>query len=164
MCVPNGPLFQQKVYDWPHFSGFLYRWPHFSAVSRHMHIFFVQRFFEAACSLGIQCIDCDICLTIRNKWVQKSKGSIWMGQHFRRSSIWMVLFFKGQEYEWGRLRNTGSNTCTTITHKLPTPRDSLLSAWRMWILRYPNKRQLWSDKPDSQADLNHCTLRSTELM
>ena len=48
-----GPLFQQKVYDWPHFSGLVYERPHFSDVSRYMHIFFVQRFFEAACSLGI---------------------------------------------------------------------------------------------------------------
>ena len=33
-------------------------------------------------------------LSTSNKWVQKSKGSIWMGQHFRWSSIWMGLFFQ----------------------------------------------------------------------
>ena len=46
-----GPFFQQKVYNWPHFSGLVYERPHFSDVSRYMHIFFIQRFFEAACSL-----------------------------------------------------------------------------------------------------------------
>ena len=61
-----GPLFQQKVYDlWSHFSGLgpikvlmgpssglVYERPHFSDVSRYMQIFFVQRFFKAACFLG----------------------------------------------------------------------------------------------------------------
>ena len=84
------PLFQQKVYDWPHFSELVYERPHFSDVSRYMHIC-----FEAACSLSIQWIDWYICLTTSNKWVQKkSKGSIWMGQHFRRFSIWMGPFLQ----------------------------------------------------------------------
>ena len=30
-----------------------------------------------------------------------------------------VHFFKGQVYDWGRFRNTGLNTRTTITRKLP---------------------------------------------
>ena len=115
------PLFQKKVYDWLHFSGLVYKRPHFPEISRYMHIFFVQRFFEAACSLGIQWTDCNICLTTSNKWVQKLKDCIWMGQHFRRPSIWMSPFFKGQVYEWVRFRNTGPNTCTTITPKLPPP-------------------------------------------
>ena len=50
----TGAFFQQKVYDWPHFSGLVYERPHFSAVSRYMHILFVQRVSEATCSLGIQ--------------------------------------------------------------------------------------------------------------
>ena len=49
-----GPFFQQKVYDWPHLSRLVYERSHFSDVSRYMHIFFVQRFFEATCSLGFQ--------------------------------------------------------------------------------------------------------------
>ena len=49
-----GPFFQHKVYDWPHFSGLVHEKPHFSDVSRYIHIFFVQRFFEATCSLGSQ--------------------------------------------------------------------------------------------------------------
>ena len=31
-----------------------------------------------------------------------------------------VRFFEGQVYEWGRFRNTGSNTSTTITPKFTT--------------------------------------------
>ena len=34
---------------------------------------------------------------------------------------WVHFFFKDQVYKWGRLRNTGSNTRTTITPKLPAP-------------------------------------------
>ena len=42
-----GPFFcQQKVYDWPHFSGLVYERPHFSDVSQYMHIFFVQKFLR----------------------------------------------------------------------------------------------------------------------
>ena len=52
------PLFQapfiSKKYDWPHFSGFVYERLHFSDVSVYMHLFFVQRFFEATCFLDIQ--------------------------------------------------------------------------------------------------------------
>ena len=33
----------------------------------------------------------------------------------------MGPFFKGQVYEWGRFRNTGSYTCTKITPKSPAP-------------------------------------------
>ena len=48
------PFFQAKGYDRTHFSELVYERPHFSEVSRYMHIYFVQRFFEASCSLGIQ--------------------------------------------------------------------------------------------------------------
>ena len=51
----------------------------------------------------------------------KSKGSIWIGQHFGRSSIWMCSFFHCQVYEWDRFRNTDSHTRTTFTPKLPPP-------------------------------------------
>ena len=61
MCVPNGPLFQRcQVYDWPPFFNRKYmndpifldsyvKGPIFLT-----YIFFAQRVFEAACSLGIQ--------------------------------------------------------------------------------------------------------------
>ena len=63
------PFFNKKYMNDPIFSGFLCERPHF-LTSWYMHIFFAQRFFEAACSLDIQWIDCDICLTTSNKWVQ----------------------------------------------------------------------------------------------
>ena len=44
---------------------------------RYMHIFFAHIFFEAACSLGVQLIDCDFSHTTSKKWLEKkSKGSI----------------------------------------------------------------------------------------
>ena len=64
MCVPNAPppfsalpsiwlapFFQQKVYD--RFSRFVCERPHFSDIPVYTYIF-AHRFFEAACSLGIQ--------------------------------------------------------------------------------------------------------------
>ena len=117
MCVPNGLLFQRcQVNDWPPFFNKMYmndpifldsyvKRPIF-LTSCYMHIFFARRFFEAACSLGIRWIDCDICLTTINKWLQKIKG-----QYMNRSTFWMIVyewvcFFKGQVYEWGRFWNT----------------------------------------------------------
>ena len=73
------------------------------------HTYFSLREFSRLLVLlvfNIQWIDCDICLTTSNKWVQKSKGSIWIGQHFRR---------------WGRFWNAGSHTRTTITPVTPPP-------------------------------------------
>ena len=64
MCVPNSPLFQCcQVYDWPPFFNKKYmngpifldsyvKGPIFLTFL-YMHIFFAQRFFEAACPLGI---------------------------------------------------------------------------------------------------------------
>ena len=37
------PIFQQKVYDWPHFFWIVYERSHFSDVSWYMHIFLIQR-------------------------------------------------------------------------------------------------------------------------
>ena len=63
-CVPNSPLFQHcQVYDWlPFFNKKYMNGPIFqdsyvkgpiSLTSWYMHIFFAQRFFEAAYPLGI---------------------------------------------------------------------------------------------------------------
>ena len=79
-------FFNKKYMHDPIFQDSYVKGPIF-LTSWSIHIFFAQRFFEAVCSLGIQWIDCDICLTTSNKWVQTSKDSIWIGQHFRRSSI-----------------------------------------------------------------------------
>ena len=65
MCVLNGLLLQHcQVYDWPPFFNKKYmndpifldsyeKGPTF-LTSWYMHIYFAQRFFEAACSLDIQ--------------------------------------------------------------------------------------------------------------
>ena len=55
------------------------------------------------------------------------------------STFWMikyivyewVRFFKGQVYEWGRFRNTGSHTRTKITPKLPPPTPPPYSS-KLW--------------------------------
>ena len=74
MCVLNSPLFQRcQVYDWPPFFNKKYmngpifldsyvKGPIF-LTSWYMHIFFAQRFFEAAYPLSITWIDRDICVT-----------------------------------------------------------------------------------------------------
>ena len=84
--------------------------------------YFRSECFRGCLFFGVQWIDCDICLTISNKWVQKIKG-----QYMNRSLFQMIkymngsVFSKGQVYEWGRFWNTGSHTRTTITPKLPPP-------------------------------------------
>ena len=101
MCVPNSPLFQHcQVYDWPPFFSKKYmngpiflvsyvKGPIF-LTSWYMHMFFAQRFCEAAYPLGITWIYCDICVTTSKKVGTKNQR---IGQHFRWSSIWMGPFF-----------------------------------------------------------------------
>ena len=134
MCVPKSPLFQRcQVYDWPPFFNKNYmngpifldsyvKGPIF-LTSWYMHIFFAQRFFEAAYPLGVTWIDYDICVITGKNGYKKSKGTIWIGQHFGWSSIWMGPFFRrpGIWNEWGRFWNTGSHTRTKITPKLCPP-------------------------------------------
>ena len=98
------PFFQQKVYEWTNFSGFLCERPHFSDI----HIFRSESF--RGCLFSWYSIFSE--LTVISVWqpaingYKKSKGSIWIGQHFRR---------------WGRFWNTGSHTPTTITPVIRTP-------------------------------------------
>ena len=92
MCMPNSPLFQRcQVYDWPPFFNKKYmngpifldsyvKGPIF-LTSWYMHIFFAQRFFEAAYALGIIWIDCDICVITSNKSVF-SKARYMNGEGF----------------------------------------------------------------------------------
>ena len=63
------PFLQQKVYDWPYFSWFVCERPDFSDILVNAYIVFAERFVKGACSLGIQWLDCYICLTTSNKWV-----------------------------------------------------------------------------------------------
>ena len=111
MCVPNSPLFQHcQVYDWPPFFNKKYmndpifldsyvKGPIF-LTTWYIHIFFAQRFFEVACSLGIQWTDCDICLTTSNKWVQKING-----QYMNRSTFWMIKYMNGSVFSKARYMN-----------------------------------------------------------
>ena len=90
MCLLNGPLFQLcQVYDWPLFSAksiwlapffwiSIWKAPLFWCIPVHAHIFRS----EATCSLGIQWIDCYICLTTSNE-VQKIKGQYMNGSTFQ---------------------------------------------------------------------------------
>ena len=108
------PFFNKKYMTDPNRLDSYVKCPTF-LTSWYMRIFFDRRFLEAACSLGIQRIDCDICLTTTNKWVKNS---------FRTIMYEWIRFFKGQIYDLGRYRNTGSHTRTKITPKslnLPPP-------------------------------------------
>ena len=97
MCVPNdppfsaiGPLFSRKSIWMTLFFRILCERPHFSDILVYAHTFLLRDFFEAACSLLIQWIYCDICLTTNNKWVQKIKG-----QYMNRSIFRMIKYLNG---------------------------------------------------------------------
>ena len=83
----NDPIFLNNYVKGPIFPTFWY-----------MHISFAHRFFEAACSLGIQWIDCDICLTTSNKWVQKIKD-------MNRSTFRMIKYMNGSVFSKTRNMN-----------------------------------------------------------
>ena len=149
MCVPTGPIFffffQQKVYDWPDISYWYMKGPKF-LTSRYMHIVFGQRFFEAACSLGIQ-------------WLRYfSNYQQWMGTKKNQRAVyeWVnisddlkykwVRFFKRQVYEW-RFRNTGLHIRITFIPKLPHERISIktvrIAKNNMYELVFRTWRNIW---------------------
>ena len=96
------PFFKRcQVYDWPPFFNKKYmndpifldsyvKGPIF-LTTWYIHIFFVQRFFEAACSLGIQWIDCDIQPAING--YKKING-----QCMNRSTFWMIKYMNGSVF------------------------------------------------------------------
>ena len=122
MCVLNGPFFcaarymisqlfsTKSIWLTRFFLIRMWKAPLFWHPGKCVY-FFAQRFVKAACSLGIQGTDCYICLTTSNKWVSKSKGSIWIGQVHE----WVNFC------QWGRFRNTGLHTRTTFTPSHPFP-------------------------------------------
>ena len=95
-----GPLFSAKSIWMTRFFWIPTWKARFFLTSWYMHIFFAQRFFEAAWSLGIQWIDCDIYLTTSNKWVQKIKG-----QYMNRSTFWMIKYMNGPVFSKARYMN-----------------------------------------------------------
>ena len=95
-----GPLFFIKKYiNGPIFLDSCVKGPIF-LTSWYMHIFFAQRFFEAAYPLGITWIDCDICVITSKKWVQKVKG-----QYMNRSAFWMIKYTNGSVVSKARYMN-----------------------------------------------------------
>ena len=104
------PFQRCQVYDWPPFFNKKYmngpifldscvKGPIF-LTSWYMHIFFAQRFFEAAYPLGITWINCDICVITSKRWVQKVKG-----QYKNRSTFWMIKYMNGSVFSKARYMN-----------------------------------------------------------
>ena len=85
----NGPIFLDSCVKGPIFL-----------ISWYMHIFFAQRFFEAASPLGFTWTDCDICVKTSKKWVQKVKG-----QYMNRSTFWMIKYMNGSVFSKARYMN-----------------------------------------------------------
>ena len=108
MCVPNSPLFpfsalpgiwlapffQQKVYEWPNFSGFLCERPHFSNILVYAHIFRSEIFWGCLSSWYYMNWLWYLSNNQQKMGTKKSKGSIWIGQHCGWSSIWMGPLFQ----------------------------------------------------------------------
>ena len=93
------PFFNKKYMNDPIFLDSYVKGPIF-LTSWNMHIFFTQKVFEAACSFGIQWIDCDICLTTSNKWAQKIKG-----QYMNRSTFWKIKYMNGSFFPKAKYMN-----------------------------------------------------------
>ena len=62
--------------------------------------YFRSEIFEAAYPFGITWIDCDVCITTSNKWVQKIKG-----QYMNRSTFWMIKYMNGSVFSKARYMN-----------------------------------------------------------
>ena len=157
MCVPNSPLFQHcQVYEWPSFFNQKYmngpifldsyvKGPIF-LTSWYMHIFFAQRFFEAAYSLGITWIDCDICLTTSKKWVQEIKG-----QYMNRSTFWMIKYMYGSVFSKARYMNgVGFEILARtpvpklpLSYPSPSPRFCYLGGSQTFIWKHTVLRKKW---------------------
>ena len=85
------PFFSTKSIWLTRFSWFICERPHFSDIPANEYIFFHSEICQGCLVFNEYCY---ICLTTSNKWVYKSKGSIWIGQHFGQLSIWMGPFFQ----------------------------------------------------------------------
>ena len=106
-----GPLFSTKSIWMAQFFWIPYEGPIF-LTSWYMHIFFAQRFFEAAYPLGITWISdpsiwwvrawtgCDICETTSKNGYKKIKG-----QFMNRSTFWMIKYMNGSVFSKARYMN-----------------------------------------------------------
>ena len=86
-----GPRFSTKSIWMAQFFWIPYEGPIF-LTSWYMHIFFAQRFFEAAYPLGITWIDCDICVTTSKNGYKKNQRAVYEE----------VNILDDQVYEWVR--------------------------------------------------------------
>ena len=133
MCVLNSPLlalpgiwlapfFQQKVYEWPDFSGFLCERPLFSDILVYAHIFRLEIFRGCLSSCYYMNWLWYLCNN-QQKMGTKNQRAVYEKVNILDDQVYeWVRFFEGQVYEWGRFWNTGSHTRTKITPKLPSPR------------------------------------------
>ena len=94
------PFFQQKVYEWPYFSGFLCERPHFSDILVYAHFFRSEIFRACLSSWYHTWIDCDICLTTSKNEYKKIKG-----QYMNRSTFWMIKYMNGSVFSKARYMN-----------------------------------------------------------
>ena len=99
MCVSNSPpgiwlapFFQQKVYEWPDFSGFLWERPHFSDILVYAHIFRSETFRGRLSSWYYMNWLWYLCNN-QQKLVQKIKG-----QYMNRSRFWMIKYMNGSVF------------------------------------------------------------------
>ena len=95
-----GPFFfQQKVYEWPNFSGFLCERPHFSDILVYAHIFRSEIFRGCLSSWYYMNWLWYLCNN-QQKWVQKIKG-----QYMNRSTFWMIKYMNGSVFSKARYMN-----------------------------------------------------------
>ena len=137
-----GPLFSTKCIWMAQFFWIPYEGPIF-LTSWYMHIFFAQRFFEAAYPLGITWIDCDICVTTSKNGYKKIKG-----QFMKRSTFWMIKYMNGSVFSMARYMNRVGFEILARTpvpklplsyRPAPTPLKSLKVATRRGVRLFSSK-------------------------
>ena len=112
-----GPLFSTKGIWMARFFWIpMWKAPIF-LTSWYMHIFFAQRFFEAAYPLGITWIDCDICVITSIKMGTKIKE-----QYMNRSTFWMIKYMNGSVFSKTRYMN---GVGFEILARTPVPKSPL---------------------------------------
>ena len=129
------PFSAKSIWLTPFFWISIWKAPLFCCIPVHAHNFRTE-IFEATCSLGIQWIDCYICLPAINGY-KKIKGQYMNGSTFQ--TIWYMngsVLSKARYMIGGKFWNTGSYTRTTITPKLP------LEDQTAWI-----RRVIWPHMP-----------------
>ena len=109
------PFFQQKVYEWPDFSGFLCERSHFSDILVYAYIFHSEIFQGCFILLVLHELT-DICVITSKKWVQKVKG-----QYMNRSTFWTIKYMNGSVFSKARYMNGVSfeTLARTPVPKLP---------------------------------------------